>query len=357
MSFEEQLNELKNDLNKRLELFFAKIKAKNKFIDLTYKALASYMIGGGKRLRPAALVMAYKGFGGLDDEIYDIALSVEFVHNSTLIHDDVMDEDSLRRNKLTIHEIMRKSFLKSYEDKDHKGTLFNKLSSRFAATNAVCDGNILYSLGSLFLSSSRLDAVLVQKALKVYSNAYRVINQGQIMDTLFELKEKITEEDYLAMIEQKTGELFEASVKIGAILAGANEREIELISEYVLLISVAFQIQDDIIDISSEMNKGHELGSDIKKGKKTLLIIKALEKARSKDKKFLEETIKNKNANDEEVQRAIEIIKSSSALEYCRRLALEKINGAKRVLEKVGLKKEAYDFFYGLADFVLDRTI
>jgi geranylgeranyl diphosphate synthase type I len=355
MSFEEQLNELKNSLNKRLELFFAKIKAKDKFIDLTYKTLASYVMMGGKRLRPAALVMAYKGFGGLDDEIYDIALSVEFMHNSSLIHDDVMDEDSLRRNKETIHEVMRKSFLKLHGEKDHKGAIFNSLSSKFAATNAVCDGNLLCSLGSLFLSSSRFDAVLVQKALKVYSNAYRVINQGQIMDSLFEIKEKVTEKDYLAMIEQKTGELFNASVRIGSVLAGANEREVELISEYAMLIAIAFQIQDDIMDISPEMSKGHEVGSDIKKGKKTLLVIKALEKARSKDKKFLE--IMDKNASDEDVKRAMEIIRYCGAVDYCKRMASEKIMEAKRSLGKIGLKKEAYDFFNGLADYVLERTI
>lgn len=356
MKFEEQLNELKNVLNKRLELFFAKIQAKDKFIDLTYTALARYIMDGGKRLRPALLVMTYQGFGGPNDEIYDIALSVEFMHNSTLIHDDLMDEDDLRRDKLTIHEMMRKSFLKSYEEKDHQGAVFNKLSSRYAATNAICDGNILFSLGSLFLSSSRIDAVLVQKALKVYSNAYRVVNQGQIMDISLELKENIKEKDYLAMIEQKTGELFVASVKIGAILAGANNREIELISEYASLIAIAFQIQDDIMDISSEMNKGHEIGSDIKKGKKTLLVIKVLEKARTKDKKFLAEILKDKNATDDDVKRAVEIMRYS-ALEYCRRLASENIMDAKRTLGKIGLKKEAYDFFNGLADYVLERTI
>ncbi len=356
MSFE-QLNDLKISVNKRLELFFAKIKAKDKFVDLTYKALASYVMGGGKRLRPALLVMAYKGFGGLDEEIYDVALSVEFMHNSSLIHDDVMDEDGLRRNKLTIHEVMRKSFLKSYEDKDHSGALFNKLSSKFAATNAICDGNILSSLGSLFLSSSRMDALLVQKALKVYSNSYRVINQGQIMDALLEVKERVTEQDYLAMIEQKTGELFKASVKIGAILAGANEGEIELISEYAMLIAIAFQLQDDIMDISIEMNKGHELGSDIKKGKKTLLVIRAMDAARSKDKKILAGIINDKNASDEDIKSAVEIIKYSGAIDYCRRMASGKIHDAKRILTKVGLKKDAYDFFCGLADYVLERKI
>jgi geranylgeranyl diphosphate synthase type I len=357
MSFEDQLNELRTNLNKRLELFFAKINAKDKFIDLTYKALSSYIMMGGKRLRPSALVMSYKGFGGMDDEIFDVALSVEFMHNSSLVHDDIMDEDTHRRNQPTIHEIMRKSFFKLHEERNHHGGLFNNFSSRFAATNAICDGNILFSLGSLFLSSSRLDAVLVQKALKVYSNAYRVINQGQIIDILFEIKNKVTEEDYLDMISQKTGELFKASTKIGAILAGAKESEIELMSEYSMLVASAFQIQDDIMDISPEMEKGHELGSDIRRGKKTLLMIKAFEKAKGLNKRLLEKIIKNETINDEEINRVIDFIKHSGSLDYCQRLATNKVYDAKKILGKIHLKKDAYDFFNGLADYVLERTI
>jgi len=357
MIFEQKLLELKIILDKKLEIFFAKIKAKDLFIDHSYKVLSNYVMDGGKRIRPAALIMAYQGFGGSDDEIYDIALSVEFMHNSTLVHDDIMDEDSLRRNKPTIHESMRKWFLKSHQDKNHSGTLFNGAASRFAATAAICDGNVLLSLGSLLLSSSKLDAVLVRKALRTYSNAYRIINQGQIMDTLLELNEVVKEEDYLAMAEQKTGELFKASVKIGAILAGADETDIESISNYAGLIATSFQIQDDIMDINPKMNKGHEIGSDIRKGKKTLLMIKSLELARSRDRKLLAEIMTKNNATDEEVQTAIEIINQSGALGYCNRIASDNSFEAKKILGRIGLKKEAFDFFSGLADFVVERKV
>lgn len=355
MNFEDQLKELKGKLDKRLELFFAKIKARDKFLDFSYKTLASYM-RSGKRLRAASLVMVYQGFGGLNKEIYDIALSVEFMHNSTLIHDDVMDEDTSRRNRPTMHELMRKYFLKYCDDKASDGPLFNKVSSRFAATNAICGGTILFSLGSLFLSSSSLDPALVQKALKCYSNAGRLVNQGQIMDTLFEIKDA-TEKDYIDMIEQKTADLFKASFKIGAILAGVNDKEVELISEYARLIAIAFQIQDDIMDISEDMNKGHEIGSDIKNGKKTLLVIKALEKSRKKDKDFLSKVLKTKDADQDDIKRSISIIKNSGSLDYCRKFALEKAYQAKRCLEKISLNKEAYDFFSGLTDFVVNRDI
>ena len=143
MSFEKQLKELKSKVDERLELFFNRIKTKDDFISFNYKAIKDSILVGGKRLRPAALIMAYKGFGGDEEEIYDAALSVEFLHNSTLIHDDIMDEDESRRGRDSVHKVMRNYFLKISKEADYNGPLFNKASSRFAVSSAVCKGNML----------------------------------------------------------------------------------------------------------------------------------------------------------------------------------------------------------------------
>lgn len=354
MSFEEQLKELKKNIDKKLELFFSRIKTKNDFISFSYKRIKDYILMGGKRLRPAALIMAYKGFGGDEEQIYDTALSVEFLHNSTLIHDDVMDEDDTRRNRDSIHKIMKDYFLKSTKEINYDGPLFNKASSRFAVSNAICDGNLLYSLGGLFLLNSHFELELMNRALKVYHNACRIVNQGQLLDFFSELKNS-TERDYLKMIEQKTGNLFKASTEIGAILAGANNEQIEILAKYAINIAVAFQLQDDIMDISSEMKKGHAIGSDIKKGKKTLLVIKTLEKASKSQREILLNTMGNGNATEEELKKAIEIITNSGALSYVRMLANRKIVEAKEHIRKTSLNDKSLEFFNGFANFMLER--
>ncbi len=356
MSFEEQLKELKIRIDKRLELFFSMVKARDDFISFSYKNIKDYLSSGGKRLRPAALIMAYNGFGGDEEEIYDAALSVEFLHNSTLIHDDIMDEDESRRNKDSIHKFMRDYFLKSSKEINYNGPLFNKASSRFAVSNAICNGNLLYSLGELFLLNSHFDTDLVSRALKVYSNAYRIVNQGQLMDIFFELRDA-SERNYLKMIEQKTGNLFKACTEIGAVLAGANNEQTEILAKYAINIAVAFQLQDDIMDISPEMKKGHELGSDIKKGKKTLLVIKALEKASKSQRGILMSAIGNESATEDEIKKTIGIIKSSGAVDYVMMLAHKKIVEAKGHLRKTSLNDKSMKFFDGFADFMMERRV
>lgn len=354
MSFEEQLKELKSRIDERLELFFNGIKTKDDFISFNYERIKDFILTGGKRLRPAALIMAYKGFNGDEEGIYDAALSVEFLHNSTLIHDDIMDEDDTRRGKDGVHKAMRDYFLKSSKEVNYNGPLFNKASSRFAVSNAICDGNLLYPLGESFLLNSNFDLRLINKALKVYSNAYRTVNQGQLLDIFFELK-NVSERNYLKMIGQKTGNLFKASVGIGAVLANANNEQIELLSEYAMNIAVAFQLQDDIMDFS--VRKGHGVGSDIRKGKKTLLVIKALEKANRGQREILLNTLGNKNADEEEINKAVDVIKFIGAFDYVRDLANKKIVEAKKYLAKTSLNDESLEFFNGFADFMLRRNI
>jgi len=354
MSFEEQLKELKSKIDERLELFFNSIKTKDDFISFNYERIKDFMLTGGKRLRPATLIMAYKGFGYDEEEIYDVALSVEFLHNSTLIHDDIMDEDNTRRNIDTVYKVMKDYFLKSSKEINYSGPLFSKASSRFAVSTTICDGNLLYSLGELFLLKSGFNSRLINKALNVYSNAYRIVNQGQLLDTFFELK-NIRERNYLKMIEQKTGNLFKASLAIGAVLADANNEQIELLSEYAMNIAIAFQLQDDILDLN--IKKGHAIGSDIREGKKTLLIIRALEKANKGQREVLLNTLGNKNADEQQINKVIDVIKSTGALDYVKSLANKKIVEAKNYLVKTSLNDESLEFFNGFADFMLRREI
>ncbi len=357
MNFESLFREYKEKVDDELELFFdKKIKElKDSFLRLSYSYAKEFVLHGGKRLRPISMIMAYNAVDGGDEKsILVPSLSVELFHNSTLAHDDIMDEDELRRNYPTMHKTFRDWFLTNYGEAKNEGALFNKASSRFAVSNAILCGNILLSLG--YSALDRADNKNSKNALFVYNQAYNEVVDGQIMDILTSFND-ISEKKYFDIIAKKTAALFKASVEIGAILGGADKGQTESLSNYALEASLAFQIKDDIMDVSHEMDKGHELGSDIKQGKKNLLIIKALEFSDNNNKKIINNILGKENASSEEINLVIELFKSTGAIDYAENLAKEKIKSAKEHLKKAELNKESSEFFSELADYMADRRV
>ena len=356
MNFKNLLKEYKGVIDNELELFFdKKIKEmEDPFLRLNYSYAKDFVLHGGKRLRPISMIMAYNAVNGDDEKsIFIPSLSVELFHNSTLVHDDIMDEDELRRNHPTVHKEFKDWFLKNYSDSRNEGCLFSKASSGFAVSNAILCGNILLSLGYSALDMANKNS---ENALFVYNQAYNEVADGQIMDVSTSFND-VSEKKYFDIIAKKTAALFKASVEIGAILGGADKGQIESLSNYALQAALAFQIKDDLMDISQEMNKGHEFGSDIKQGKKNLLIIKALEFSDNKNKKIINNVLGKENASSEEINLVIELFKSTGAIDYANNLAKEKINLAKEHLKKAELNKESSEFFSKLADYMVERKI
>lgn len=325
-------------------------------ISVNYRFIRDFVLNGGKRLRPVALIMAYKAVSrDNEDSILIPSLSVELMHNSTLVHDDIMDEDELRRGKPTLFIKSREHFLENHKEKKYNGALFGKASSKAAAGNAILNGNILLSLAFDALMHSRnRDS---GNALNVLNNAYKTVAEGQMMDLLTESSNTISEKEYLEMISKKTAELFKASVQIGALLGNGSFTQAEHMANYAFEAAMAFQIHDDIMDISPEMDKGHEIGSDIRQGKKNILIIKALEFSGSLQRKAIINALGNKNASREKTGLAIETIKSSGAVEYAKQLALARIMLAKGHLGKAGISAGAFEFFSSLADYMVERKL
>lgn len=343
-------------IDNELELFFdKKIKElEDSFLRLNYSYTKEFVLHGGKRLRPMSMIMAYNAVDGSNENsIFIPSLSVEMFHNSTLVHDDIMDEDELRRNHPTVHKEFKDWFLKNYRDSRNEGCLFSKASSRFAVSNAILCGNILLSLGYSALDMANKNS---ENALFVYNQAYNEVADGQIMDVSTSFN-NVSEKKYFDIITKKTAALFKASIEIGLILGNAPRDTINNLSNYALQTAIAFQIKDDIMDISPEMSKGHELGSDIKQGKKNLLIIKALEFSDNKNKKIINNVLGKKNSSPEEINCVIDIFKSTGAIDYANNLAKEKINLAKEHLKKAGLNKESSEFFSELADYMVERKI
>jgi geranylgeranyl diphosphate synthase type I len=358
MGFESTLEKYKKIIDAELELFFKeKLKGANGDAKLNYSLIKEFVLGGGKRLRPIALLMAYNAVGGDEEkQIYRPSVSVELLHNSTLVHDDIMDEDDLRRGKATLHRKSKERFLENCAaGKNAPHSLFNSIPSRFGASNAILCGDVLIALGYSALLEAR--SKRLKEALRVYTNAYITIAEGQIIDIASSFRGAATESSYLELISKKTAALFKASVEIGAILGGGSARQIKSLGSYALKTAIAFQIKDDIMDISAGSRKGRELGSDIKKGKKTLLVIKALETATEREKKLISRILGKENASVSEINSFINMLHSSGAVEYAEKVAKEKVELAKQHLRAAGIEKKHRAFFEKLADYSVEREV
>ena len=308
------MKEYQEKINKEIEKFLKK-EPQNKFYDIVSK----YMTGG-KRLRPIAVISSYEALNGKDDKIFLPALAVEFFHNSSLVHDDIMDEDSVRRNLPSCHKAFENEFLKDFKEKEYRGDIFSKESVRFGVSNSILAGNILTFLGYKCIADSNFPAEIKNKAVKRISEVLQDINHGQILDISFENKE-ISEEDYIDMITKKTASLIGGSFELGAMFAGKESRKW---FEFGKNLGIAFQLIDDIMDVDENMQKGNTLGSAIKKGKNTLMAIKAG--------KF----------ND--VKEAMDTYKKTGTIEYTRKLADERIKKAKDFVKGNGFLLEYADY-------------
>jgi len=347
------MREYKSKINSAFELLFDDRMRKSQDVYI-YELLKKYILSGGKRLRPIALLMAYEGVGGQKEMIVP-SLSVELFHNSTLVHDDIMDEEDERRGVKSLHESLKDFYLNSYEDNDYKGRIFSKNSSRFGVSSAILAGNILYSMGAQALFRADVESRLKRRALDIYNDAYRIVNEGQLRDTTLEIRSKATEKDYISMVESKTANLFKDAVLIGAVLGNANQGQLNSLSRFSLKIATAFQMQDDIMDISLHLSKGHELGSDLKQGKRTLIFIKAMQLGSENEKRAILESFGKKDATSEEIKKAIDAIHASGSVEYVEILAQKLIDAGKKELEKADLSVKSKQLFKEFSDFLIER--
>lgn len=210
---------------------------------------------GGKRMRPILSMMACEMFSGEFKQATNAALSVEIFHNFTLIHDDIMDEAPLRRGKETVH---------------------HKWSNRVG----ILSGDML--MIESYRRLSNYDSAILSKILKMYNITAIEVCEGQQMDMDYELKDHVSIEEYIIMIRKKTAVLLGCSLHLGAIVGGATDKNAHDLYNFGTNLGIAFQLQDDILDIYADQNKfGKQVGGDIIANKKTFLLLTAFENANS----------------------------------------------------------------------------
>jgi geranylgeranyl diphosphate synthase, type I len=343
----------KEKIDKRLRIFIKdRIKKVDKISPVAKEMMEyilEYNLRGGKRVRPILTVFGYKACGGKNENaIIDAALAVELMESFLLIHDDIMDQDELRRGYLTMHKIYENKCKRSYKSKNSK---------RFGESMAMIAGDIVAIMGSEAILNSKFPINNKLKAIDKFNSA--VINTcfGQAIDVKSGYEKTTTEKDIKRLYELKTAiYTFEGPLFIGALLAGASKTKLASLKKYALPLGKAFQYQDDILGLYGTKKKiGKSIGSDIKEGKKTLLILKALEKANKSDTKFIQDCLGNNNITANDIKQVRTIVKNTGSLEYSKSKAFDYVEQSKKAIEKANLNKPGKEFLLGLADFVINR--
>lgn len=291
---------------------------------------------GGKRLRPVLTLVSSEAVGGKARDSVEAAAALELLHTFTLIHDDIMDRDEFRRKVRTVHRVWDESTAIVAGD-----ALFAKVFEAVAA-NA---------------KRRKLTARQAAELFDTISRASFEICQGQMMDMMFEDRKRVREAEYMQMVSSKTGALMEASTKVGALLGGGKPREVRALARYGRLAGVAFQIQDDVLGVVGTQEKvGKPIGSDIQEGKRTLIIVRALKAASSRDRARLLRTLGKGDASRAEIRRAISILRETGAVDYAAQRSRELVEEAK---SKLGVLRDsrAKRFLLELADFTVGREL
>ena len=294
---------------------------------------SEYLIkAGGKKFRPALTVLSCQAVGGQTEKALNAAAALELTHTFSLIHDDIMDNDDTRRGKPAVHKVWGEPLAILAGD-----SLFAKA---FEVLSKSADENIPYER--------------ILDALKVLTDSCIKICEGQALDMAFEDTFEVTQEQYLNMIYKKTGALITAATTVGAIMGGASSHEIKALMNYGKQIGTAFQIQDDYIDLTGDESIGKPVGSDLVEGKKTLMVVYALEKANQEDHKRLVELLE---ANDESIiPEAMDLLNKYGAINYARSKAYDCVIESKQALAILP-DSEAKEALFKLADFVFNRNI
>lgn len=364
MDFQAVLDTSKKEIEERI-VAFMQVEEEDRVVEEFYQDIKGHVLAGGKRLRPITMIQTYEGFKEKDPRIVTASLSCEFVHSASLILDDAMDEDIVRHGKKTLNAMYAQKVLNSMNfsfEKYSKGESWiqkegfsdilnvQRTLSRYSYAMTSLASNLLYSLSVKCLNEAGFDHVPTLKALKLHQDMYRQLNEGQFLDILMEKKE-CTEEEYLSMVDKKSGLLFAFPMRIAALLAGHDEPRLDA---YSFPMARGFQIHDDILGVFGGTETGKPSDSDIKEGKRTLLVIKALESGTKEQKDILRAVLGKADASPEEVDTVRSIFEETS-LDYCRRKAKSFSEQAKKSLETVALKQEQKEFLRSLADFVIER--
>jgi octaprenyl-diphosphate synthase len=291
---------------------------------LLIRRIAEYIIGGGgKRLRPAVVLLSAGAFGYPGKWHHELAAVIEFIHTATLLHDDVVDESDLRRGRRTAN-------------------------AEFGNAASVLVGDFLYSR-----AFQMMVGVGSMRVMSVLADATNAIAEGEVLQLLNTRNSSVSEAQYLEVVRRKTAKLFEAAAQLGAILGGASADLEKGLAHYGLRLGTAFQLIDDVLDYSGDASEtGKNLGDDLSEGKPTMPLIRVMQRGTSEQASVVRRAIESGSRDDFEP--VMQAVNETGALEYAREYARQEAAAACRGLEK--LPPSPYrDSLYALAEFSVAR--
>lgn len=341
-----------SEINNFLAQFFQKkIKASKKITPIAtdiWEKLEDF-IAGGKRIRGGLVKLGYECFRKVEKEkILPVSAAVELSHGAILVHDDILDQSALRHGRPTVH--------KQYESY-HRQHYRKGEPCHYGESMAISVGVVGYYEGISLITRSNFPGYLKTAAVQELARFMMETGYGEALDVDLACREKIAEKEVLTIHRLKTAQYtIVGPLRIGGILAGADEKRLGGFDEYGIPVGIAFQLQDDILGIyGDEKELGKSVGDDIAEGKNTLLYTQAIKKGNSSQRKKLTSLWGKKGVTAPEINQARRIIKETGSLEYSQKLARKLASQGKKSVPKITKNKELQEVFLSLADFIVER--
>lgn len=316
-SFELLLQEWRSEINQRLS-GLVEIQQ----VPTLYEPIQYVLDGCGKRIRPALLLLACRAVGGQVSQAWDAAIAVELLHNFTLVHDDIMDQDDTRRGRTTVHK-------------------------KWTLNTAILSGDSLFALS--YRSLLRTKTSNIRRISSVFTDGILAVCEGQALDLEFEKKQAVSLRQYIDMIGKKTAALLDCSARIGAMIGGGSRAEVSAVGAFATNLGLAFQVQDDLLDVTSdEATLGKTHGSDIQQKKQTFLLIHALANAGGDLLARLRRLLKGK-IGPYEINEIKGIFEQTGSINAARKAIAEYIAAARDSLQNLSISQEREHFLHLLS--------
>ncbi len=321
-----QMEENAKTVNKYLN---SKLKGNPKKL---YDAAGHLIVNGGKRLRPYMVIRSCQILKGKVSNAMPAASAVEMVHNFTLVHDDIMDNDEMRHGVPTVHK-------------------------KFGMPIAILAGDVLFSKAFQVITDSKLSPSATTQLVSRLAKACVDVCEGQLLDVKMAEERKIpSQAEYITMIGKKTAALFDVSCAMGAVCATNKANDISNLSSFGRNLGIAFQITDDLIGVMGDPKITKKpVGNDLREGKKSLPILMAIKLAKGNDKKIILKAFGNSKVSKNDLNKAVGVIRTLGIEENVRKQALKYAEKAEKSLAKYS--GSAKTELISLLDFVVKRSV
>ncbi len=340
MSWEESLDHYGLLIERKLKEFLSEAKNSAKiyhpFIENVYFSIEDFVLRKGKRLASCSTLLTYKGYADdIDDRILKVCVGIEFYRHCILVHDDLIDKDTLRRGGKTLHRI----FSENHADRLGSGT-------------AIFVGDLMYAMALQSTLNSNFSKEKLNKITSLLSEGYREISESQTLDLLFEYKEPNVEEWYV-MASKRAASLFRTTMLVGAVLGVAPKSDLKVLAEAGTHMGYSFDIQDDIIDtFASPKQYGRHPGGDLILGKKPLHIIYTFELTDRHSLGTLKNLTNKDQINNKDLQQVRKVIRETGALKAAKEKSRQHAEKAKTLIGKTRLSNETKRFFSSYITYI-----